>query len=153
MAQDYPHKDLTFLPCMPRRRLSRKIPLTVNAPLHFIASDTLIIPQALEAPFTHGHGEVPTTITHNIDQLRRGHDVRLNFIACLRPLFVRICIPDETGFAPGRADEAESKSISLSSTIEPDAVASERYSRDVGACLNQRPSHVPHHCFVGRIEA
>ena len=44
MAQTYSHEDRTFLPCMPRRRLHRKIPLTVNAPLHFIASDTLIVP-------------------------------------------------------------------------------------------------------------
>lgn len=96
---------------MPRRHLSRNIPLTVNAPLHLILPHALMNPQTLEAPYTHGHRIVPTTFTHDIDQFRRRHDIRLDFIASLRPLLVRIRVPDETGFAPGRAEEAESEPI------------------------------------------
>lgn len=96
---------------MPGRQLSRKIPLAISAPFYLIAPHTLIISQALKAPFAHGHRKSPITFTHNINQLCRGHDVRLNFIASLRPLLVRVRIPYETGFAPGCADEAESKAV------------------------------------------
>ena len=94
---------------MPQRHLSRKVPLAVNAPLHLIPPHALMVSQTPEAPYTHGHRIVPTTFTHDIDQFRRRHDVRLDFIASLRPLLVRIRVPDKTGFAPGRAEEAESE--------------------------------------------
>lgn len=98
---------------MPRRHLSRKLALTVDAPLYLIAPHALKISQTFEAPFGHGHGEIPIPFAHDINELGRGHDVRLDFIARLRPLLVRIRIPDETGFAPGRANEAESEPVFL----------------------------------------
>lgn len=65
--------------------------------------------EILEAPFTHWHGEVPTAFTYDINQLCRGHYVGLNFVPRLRSLFVRICVANETSFAPRWADEAQSK--------------------------------------------
>lgn len=70
-----------------------------------------MVPQTPDAPLTHGHRVVTTTLTHNVNQLRRRHDVRLDFVPRLRPLLVRIRIPDQTGFAPGYAEEAESESV------------------------------------------
>ena len=70
-----------------------------------------MIAQALQAPLTHRHREITIPSAHNIHQLRRGHNVRLDLVARLRPLLVRIGIPDEAGFAPGWAEEAESEPI------------------------------------------
>lgn len=139
----------TFLPRVPRRRLPRKMPLVVSAPFHLIASHTLIISRKLEAPFTHWHREVPITLADNINELCRGDDVRLNFVARLRSLFVRICVANETSFAPRRADEAYSESLTVQSALVEEGYlnfppSSQRdYSRNIRPHLHQCPSHVP----------
>ena len=112
---------LPTLPLPPHRHLSRtKIPLTVTTPLqhHLIPPHTLINPQTLlpETPFTHrGHGVVPVPVpvplTHNIHEFRRRLDVRLHLVAGVRPLLVRVRVPDETGFAPGCAEKAEAEAV------------------------------------------
>ena len=95
------HEDLQFYLCLtPLRLHPRKISFIVNAPLHLISPRTLMISQTLDTPLTHGHRIVAASLTHDVDQLRRRHDVRLHFIPRLRPLLVRIRIPDQTGFAP-----------------------------------------------------
>ena len=106
------HEELQFyLSLTPRRLHSRKILFTVDAPLHLILPHTLILYQTPDAPLTQGHRVIATALTHDINQLRRWHDVRLHFVPRLRPLLVRIRIPDQTGFAPGCAEEAEPESV------------------------------------------
>ena len=115
------HEDLHFYLFLPPRRLhSREIPLTVDAPLHLIPPHALMASQTLEAPLTHGHRVIAAALTNDIDQLRRRHDVRLHFVPRLRPLLVRIRIPDQTGFAPGCAEETEAKPVFLFSTAVND---------------------------------
>ena len=99
--------QLTFLLLTLRRHHPRKVPLTVSSPLHLIPPHALQVPQT---PLPHRHREVPT-LTHDINQLRRRHNVRLDLIPRLRPLLVRVGVSDEAGFAPGGADEAETESV------------------------------------------
>ena len=118
------HEDLQFyLPLTLRRLHSQEIPLTVDAPLHIIPPHTLMVSQTPAAPFPHEHRVIATTLTNDINQLRRRHDVRLHFIPRLRPLLVRIRIPDQTCFAPGCAEEAESEPVFVRAAVNNNGCA------------------------------
>ena len=119
------HEDLQFyLPLTPHRLHSWKVPLTVHAPLHLISPHTLIVSQTPDAPLTHGHRVIATALPNDINQLRRRHDVRLHLVPRLRPLLVRIRIPDQTGFAPCCAEEAEPEPGFVRAAVNKDGRAS-----------------------------